>query len=160
MDDWKPISDVIPPSPSHTKIATFTGRADDETGWAFYCRDGTTVIGPRPLDEILAFIYLDGLSDDNLIFIVGTERWISVADFLRTIEDKSPGTIDLCYQIRSLFLGHQSSATQASNEEDEDWVQTGVNLSMVSPHIGGAYLGYKAVKKFSKWIKDSDGESA
>src|ERR1700730_17880891 len=58
MEDPKPLSEIIPPPPSHTKSVTFLGRDDEDMNWVFYCRDGSTVIGPRPVDEILLLIFL------------------------------------------------------------------------------------------------------
>jgi hypothetical protein len=75
MDEWKPLSEAIPPSPSRTKSAIFVGRADEECAWMFYCRDGCTVIGPRPMDEMLSLMMLGVLTDDDLVFITLGDRW-------------------------------------------------------------------------------------
>ena len=163
MDEWKPLSEAFPPSPSHTKPATFLGREDDESTWTFYCRDGYTVVGPRPIDEVEVLMFLGFLDDDHLVFLAGCfDRWMSVADLIRTVDKETPGYAESCNRMRAAARGVSSnSAMQPQRQgEDFDWLQTGLNLTAISPHIGGAYLGYKAVKRFTKWFDDSNNPGA
>jgi hypothetical protein len=153
MDDWRPLSEAIPPAPSHIKSANFLGRDDDEMAWTFYCRDGATVIGPRPVDEIIGLILIGLLTEAHLIFIASGERWISVPDFLRMLEEETPGIIAQSQRVQAAFVGSEAET------ENPNWLQTGINLATVSPHIGGAYLGFNAFKRLKKWLNETDTQS-
>jgi hypothetical protein len=152
MDAPAALSQALPPSPSLTIPAQLIGRDDDESAWTFYCRDGCTVVGPRPIDEIFCLIFIGSLTDDHLIFIAGSERWVSVADFMRTVEKDAPGTLELAARIQEVVVATDRPTPAAS--DDIDWVERGLNLSMLSPHIGGAYLGFKALKRVQEWLKE------
>jgi hypothetical protein len=86
MEQPRPLAEVVPPPPSNSKRPVFVGRDDDECAWTFYCRDGLTVVGPRPIDEVIALMLIGGLGDNHLIFIAGDERWMSVANLMRILE--------------------------------------------------------------------------
>jgi hypothetical protein len=162
MDDSRPLSEALPPPPCHSKPATFLGRDDEDMPWVFYCRDGCTVIGPRPGDEILSLIFSGSLTDDNLIFIASGDRWMSVADFMRLLEKETPGTIATeCRRIQAALSNRDPSAPGAPLSADNtDWIQTRLNLTTLSPHLGGAYLGWNAVKRFIKRLDDTKDPSA
>jgi hypothetical protein len=157
MSEPAPLTDALPPSPSRSFAAEFLGRDDDESRWTFFCRDERVIIGPRPLDEILSLILVGTLLDEHLIFIAGGERWISVADFLRMLEKESPGIIEVATRMRELAAPtEQLSTTGEPTGPAVDWLERGLNLSMLSPHIGTAYLGFNALKRLGKWLGDGD----
>jgi hypothetical protein len=74
---------------------------------------------------------------------------MSVADFLRTIEETSPGTVDECGRIRAAFSQIESAAASAqpssqTESGNPDWLQTGLN----------------AVKRVKNWLNDTNSPSA
>jgi hypothetical protein len=159
MDAPAALIDAFPPSPSRSIPAEFLGRDDDESAWTFYCRDGHTVIGPRPIDEIFCLVFVGALTDDHLIFLAGSERWVSVADFMRAVEKEAPGTLELAARIREVVASSDRSSIAAtpSASDTADWLERGLNLSMLNPHIGGAFLGFKAFKRVQEWLRE-DGD--
>jgi hypothetical protein len=45
--------------------------------------------------------------------------------------------------------------TAPASSDDEGWLHTGIGLLSVEPTIGGAYLGFKGVKKVMAWLDDN-----
>jgi len=163
MDEWRTLSEAIPPSPSHTRPATFLGRDDEDMPWAFYCRGDTTVIGPRPFYEVLLSICFGNLTEENLVFVMGEERWISVGECLRKVEKETPGILNLFHNVQAAvasFEGSEDVAQRTPEPEADksDWIQTGLRITAVSPHLGGAYLGYQAVKRMASWLNQPQSE--
>ena len=149
MDEYRSLAEIIPPSPSHSKPAKFLGRADDDFAWAFYCRDGSTVIGPRPIDEVMSSILLGRLKEDDLVFIAGEEKWMSVADMVRNLEKESPGTVELLRRIQAVSVEESGQVgSEQTTDDANEWINTAGNIAMISPHIAAGYLGMKGVKKF------------
>lgn len=157
MSEAKPLLEAIPPAPARSISAEFLGREDDDSAWAFYCRDNRAVVGPRPIEEIFSLILTDTLVDDHLIFFAGEERWTSVADFLRVLEKESPGTLELARRVREA-ISSANTADSTAEAPAEGWIDRGINLTMLSPHIGGAYLGFNAVKRIRQWL-DEHGDA-
>jgi hypothetical protein len=159
MEEWKPLSAIIPPLLPGTQGATFLGRDDEEAGWGFYCRDGSIVVGPRPVDEIMALIFIGGLSDNHLVHVASSERWISVADLLGMIEQGTPGFLSVVRRIQAASA-EQAGVTDSEKlgESPAEWLNTAGNLAMLSPHLAMGYLGWRGLGKLVSWLNEPTPE--
>jgi len=106
-------------------------------------------------------IFLGTLDDDHCIFIPGREdRWISVADFMRRVEANDPETADLRRRIQHAEAewAKNKESKPKLKSENSDWLNTGLALTSVMPHVGTAYLGFHAAKHFTEWLAEPEPE--
>ncbi|MFZ0434426.1 MAG: hypothetical protein WAL87_00420 [Chthoniobacterales bacterium] len=104
IDNAQPLSSAIPPSPVHGKNISFTGRENDEDPWVFYRKEGSDIIGPIPFSTIWWRIICGDFKDEDLLFIVGADRWRTTSDFVKTFMENDEYDISKkMLEIRKAF---------------------------------------------------------
>ncbi len=89
MDEWELLTAIIPPPLSGTK-ESLRGRDDEEDEWAFYSRDGRTVVGPRTVAEIGSMVDGTFLTTQAQIFLPSVGHWMTIeelAQFEPSVEE-------------------------------------------------------------------------
>jgi hypothetical protein len=150
MKEWEALTTALPPSPSHGRELEITGRESNEDSWVYYSRNGENVIGPRTQKELLAMIYIGELQEMDLVFFAGSERWMSVHDLIRLLEDEVP-------TIRQ----HIAAVREALSDEEQldmgSIIHNSLNACAINPIAGGAYIGWtagsKILPRMIAWIK-------
>ena len=91
MDEWELLTAIIPP-PLSGEEEYLRGRDDEEDEWAFYSRDGSTVVGPRSVVEIGSMVDGTFLTEEAQIFLPSAGQWMTIGELARF--DPSPGEAD------------------------------------------------------------------